>query len=214
MLEDLCRGALDPAIFPYTIPPADPNEDMVVQGSLRSAAPKWASVNRRQAENRQRIIVFVAGGATYSESRVCYETSEKNNRDIFLVTSHMVTPQMFIRQTKDLSMDRRRLDLPMDRPKPRAPAHLFERPAPPPMQRPPPPSAPGSGSSAGNIRPPTKSLGAMTLNSGTSSSTPTPSQASGMEERPSAAGLPDGGKLGKLHKDKDKKKRNLFGIKK
>lgn len=217
MLEDLCRGALDPVVFPYLNPPADPNEDMVIQGSLRSAAPKWASVNRRQAENRQRIVVFMGGGATYSESRACYDVSEKLNRDIFLVTSHMVTPKLFLRQVGDLSVDRRRLDLPMDRPKPRAPAHLFERPAPPPVQRPVGPPAPGSGSGAGAVRPPTKALGAMTLNSGgggPSAATPPPQSSSGGGSEWPVAGSSDGGRPGKLTKDKDKKKRNIFGLKK
>ncbi|KAK0715786.1 Sec1-like protein [Lasiosphaeris hirsuta] len=205
MLEELCRGQLDHAVFPHTVPPANPNEDVVIQGSLRTAgAPRWASANRRQAENRQRIIVFVAGGATFSEARACYEVSEKQNRDVFLATTHMVSPALFIRQVGDLSVDRRRLDLPMDRPKPRAPAHLFERsapPQPPPLQRPaPPPSVGSTGSTAGSVRPPTKALGAMTLSSGGSSSSTPPIA---VDER-----------QGRLSKDKDKKKRNIFGLKK
>ena len=39
---------------------------------------------------------------------------------------------------------RRQLDLPADRPKPRAPAHVFERPAPPPQQPPPQASLPAA----------------------------------------------------------------------
>ncbi|KAK3353045.1 Sec1 family protein [Lasiosphaeria hispida] len=207
MLEELCQGQLNQTVFPYTVPPANPNEDAVIQGSLRTAgAPRWASANRRQAENRQRVIVFMAGGATFSEARACYEISEKQNRDVFLATTHMVSPALFIRQVGDLSVDRRRLDLPMDRPKPRAPAHLFERPAPPqppPLQRPaPPPSAGSTGSTASSVRPPTKALGAMTLNSGGSSSSTPPIGAAGDD------------RSGRLSKDKDKKKRNIFGLKK
>ncbi|KAK0629707.1 Sec1 family protein [Bombardia bombarda] len=188
MLEDLCRGALDPTVFPYTNPPLEPAEDaQAMQGSLRSAAPRWASANRRQVENRQRIIVFMAGGATYSEARACYDVSEKLNRDVFLATSHMLTPQLFLRQVGDLSVDRRRLDLPKDRPKPRAPAHLFERPAPPPMPAAPAPGGqrrapvpPGGAVAGQQPRLPTKALGAMTLNSGRSSAPPPPAAAGGM----------------------------------
>ncbi len=209
MLDHVCAGDLDTANFPYVIPPADTGaETFTTQGSLRAAAPRWASANRRQAENRQRIIVFVAGGATYSEARACYEVSEKHNRDVFLATTHMVSPGKFLADLRGLKVDRRRLDLPMDRPPPKAPAHLFERPAPPrtapqPQQ---PQAAMGTGQQVppGGARPPTKALGAMTLNSGSSLSAP-----AGGDVRPGTSGS-DAGKK----KDKEKKKRNIFGMKK
>ena len=76
-------------------------------------------------------MVFMAGGATYSESRACYEVSSSLSKDVFLVTSHMLTPSLFLRQLAELSVDKRRLHLPADQPKPKAPAHLFERDPPP-----------------------------------------------------------------------------------
>ncbi|KAI6091413.1 Sec1-like protein [Hypoxylon rubiginosum] len=223
MLEYLCRGALDQTKFPYIKPPLDPNEDALIgQGSLRAAKPSWAGAGRRVVDNRQRIIVFMAGGATFSESRACYEVGAAMNRDIFLATSHMLTPQLFVRQVGDLSVDKRRLDIPMDRPPPRAPAHLFERPAPPPMAKPPPPpggqrpmpgrAPPGPGGLPGGPRmggntpspaptPPTQAMGSMSLHSSK------PSNASDMVP-PSSSG-------GKPHKlEKEKKKRNIFGMKK
>ena len=221
MLEDVCRGALDPTVFPYTVPPPDGADDpLASQGSLRSAAPRWASANRRQVENRQRVIVFVAGGATYSEARACYEVGDKLNRDVFLATSHMLTPQLFLRQVADLSADRRRLDLPADRPPPKAPAHLFERPAPPPPLQPvtgppggggqrrpvgPPGSVPVA-AGGGGVRPPTKGLAAMTLNSGASSS------GGGVGGDQHSVGSGSGGKL--VKEKEEKKKRRLFGLKK
>ncbi|KAK4156544.1 protein transport protein sec1 [Chaetomidium leptoderma] len=234
MLEHVCAGDLDPALFPYVVPPADMGSaDSLITpgGSLRSAAPRWASANRRQAENRQRVIVFVAGGATYSEARACYEVSEKHSRDVFLATSHMVTPGKFIADLRVLKADRRRLDLPMDRPPPRAPAHLFERPAPPPppQQQPKPMGMPSGGGGGGAIipprgGPPTKALAGMTLNSHNSSGggggPPSGSSSSlgvvaggggsGGDLRPGTSGSDVGGKK----KDKEKKKRNIFGIKK
>ena len=143
MLENLAKGTLDQNDFPYIKPPMDPNEDLLLaQGSsLRAGRPNWAAAGRRPPEkNRQRIIVFMAGGATFSEARTCYEIGNKHGRDVILATSHMLTPQLFVRQVGDLCRNRRQLDLPVDRPKPRAPAHLFERPAPP---QPPPGPGPG-----------------------------------------------------------------------
>ncbi|KAK0641634.1 Sec1 family protein [Cercophora newfieldiana] len=239
MLENLCAGTLDPSTFPYVTPPTE-SEEMIVQTSLRSAAPRWASANRRQVDNRQRIIVFVAGGATYSEARACYDVSEKLNRDVFLVTSHMQNPNFYMRQLQDLSKDRRRLNMPADLPKPRAPAHLFERPAPPPapVQRPmggQPGMGPGMGGgmgggprpspAPGGVRPPTKALGAMTLSSGpgggrppmqTSLSTGSSqiSQISSQDDYSTAGGSDTGSGRHKLTKDKDGKKKGFFGRKK
>ncbi|POS79305.1 Sec1 family protein [Diaporthe helianthi] len=234
MLEHLCKGTLDPMTFPYTIPPADPNEDVVAgQGSLRAAKPSWAGGGRRVADNRQRIIVFVAGGATYSESRACYEISEKQNRDVFLVTSHMVTPKMFARQLGDLSVDKRRLDLPMERPKPKAPAHLFERerPPPPPMQTGPPtpakggqmgmapgqqriqraPLPSGTGGLPGRPAPPTQQMSQMSMAGSPAPPRPAPPMNGGGGGNYSSPTPPPDD--GKLHK-KEKKKRNIFGMKK
>jgi syntaxin-binding protein 1 len=225
MLEEGVKGTLDPQIFPYVKPPLDNGESEMLanQASLRSAKPTWARNRLSTLESRQRIIVFMAGGATYSELRSCYEVSKVSSRDIFLATSHMQTPSLFIRQVGDLSTDRRRLDIPAERPKPKAPAHLFEReekPKPvalPPQPMgmgmggpgsmgqmpisPPPPSVPAKGPA-----PPTAGLGAMTLNSGGA--------------RPvngGAAPAPVLDKKGRLVKqpgeEKEKKKRHFFGSK-
>lgn len=159
MLEEHIRGSLDQIRFPFTKPHLDSGEGTIdqenpSQASLRSAKPKWARTRSTPAGPKQRIIVFMAGGATYSESRACYELSESFSKDIFLVTSHMLTPSLFLRQVGDLSVDRRRLNLPVDQPKPKAPAHLFER-DPPPAQKP----------AASAQQPPTAGIGSINLNS-------------------------------------------------
>ncbi|KAK2627818.1 hypothetical protein QTJ16_002464 [Diplocarpon rosae] len=148
MLEDISKGILDQITFPYIRPPIDNSEELAAQQqtSLRSAKPTWARNRVSAAESRQRVIVFMAGGATYSESRACYEVSKTTGKDVFLATSHMVTPALYVRQVSDLSEDRRRLDLPIDRPKPKAPEHLFIRNDPRPTALPSDPrSRPGGG---------------------------------------------------------------------
>ena len=132
MLEEHIRGTLDQSTFPFTKPHLDATDGLlgqenVSQASLRSAKPTWARTRPSALEPRQRIIVFMAGGASYSESRACYEVSRLFNKDVFLATSHMLTPSLYLRQVGDLSVDKRRLDLPAERPRPQAPAHLFER---------------------------------------------------------------------------------------
>ncbi|KAK9856756.1 hypothetical protein MYU51_000663 [Penicillium brevicompactum] len=147
MLEEHIQGTLDPTSFPFTRPHTETDGALAAQevqsqqASLRSAKPTWART-KSVDQPRQRIIVFMAGGATYGESRACYEVSAAYNRDVYLATTHMLTPGLFLRQVADLSVDRRRLDLPSERPKPTAPAHLFERErqpspaAPPPQKKP------------------------------------------------------------------------------
>lgn len=130
MLEEHIRGALDPNTFPYVRPEQAPTMEelsaSMSNASLRSAKPTWAKLKSSSNEPRQRIIVFMGGGATYSEARSCYEISEQSNREVYLVTSHMLTPRLFLHQVGDLNADRRRLGIPADRPAKRAPAHLFE----------------------------------------------------------------------------------------
>ncbi|KAL7269049.1 syntaxin binding protein 1 [Rhizina undulata] len=143
MLEDHVKGTLDPAIFPYTKPelsPAGPmgGQENVSQASLRSARPTWARTRLSVVEPRQRVIVFMAGGATYSESRACYEVSKASTRDVFLGSSHMVTPIQWLQQLQNAKEPRSLLDLPADRPKKEVPKHLLEPdpvPKPPPVQQ-------------------------------------------------------------------------------
>lgn len=165
MLEELFRGTLDPTVFPPTRPHTDSDgvagNDVLSQASLRSAKPTWARTRASADHPRQRVIVLMAGGATYGEARSCYEASQAFGKDVILATSHMLSPGLFLRQLADLSVDKRRLGIPAERPKPTAPAHLFERDTPPPTTAPR-PSAP-----APRLNPPapTAAMGAMSLGS-------------------------------------------------
>ena len=55
--------------------------------SLRSQKPSWHKATRgagTQNDNRQRILVFVAGGMTYSEMREAYLLSKSLNKEIII----------------------------------------------------------------------------------------------------------------------------------
>ena len=201
VLEEHIRGTLDQSIFPFTKPHLDSteglnNQDGVSQGSLRSAKPTWARTRSSPAEPKQRIIIFMAGGATYSESRACYEISESFYKDVFLATSHMLTPSLYLRQVRDLSVDRRRLNLPADQPPPRPPAHLFEN------DPPPPPHPPQD--------PPTAAVAGLNINSN-------PARTSNYAASASVAALPTSSssaspsaRLPKDRRDAEKKKKHHF----
>jgi syntaxin-binding protein 1 len=164
MLEAAASNTLPPETFPYTKPPLDMGNDagQASATSLRTAKPTWARGRTNVSmENRQRCIVFIAGGATYSESRACYEMGRKTGREVFLVTSHMLTPALFTRQVADLSVDKRRLGIPAEQPKQQAPVHLFEpdeQPKPPPVQ---PKAQPAQQKQ--QVAPPTQQMGAMNM---------------------------------------------------
>lgn len=216
MLEDHIRGTLDQGMFPFTKPHLDAAEGLlgqenVSQASLRSAKPTWARTRPSALEPRQRIIVFMAGGSTYSESRACYEISESFNKDVFLASSHMLTPSLFLRQVGDLSVDKRRLDLPAERPKPRAPAHLFERE----QQRVP---EPHPKQPAKVPQPPVASMGAMNLNSGqgtnATSNGVVRSHQPTLNVTPTTHSMNKLGKKDKEKEPKEKKKHHFFGSKK
>ena len=108
----------------------------------------------------------MAGGATYSESRSCYEISNQTSRDVVLLTSHMISPGLWMRQLGDLSVERRRLGIPADLPPKKAHAHLFEKepePRPPAAAKSPPPGAGSIAPQAAPV-PPTKQMQAVNLN--------------------------------------------------
>jgi syntaxin-binding protein 1 len=201
-LEAHATGTLDPTLFAYTKPPLDMGNEgaQVSATSLRSAKPTWAKTRGGNvgAENRQRVIVFMAGGATYSESRACYEVGRQTGREVFLVTSHMLTPTLFIRQVGDLSVDRRRLGIPADQPKQKAPAHLFEpdeKPKPPPQVQQAPPAQPRVPVAA----PPTQAMGAMNLNGRPNGQQPQANSSAKLTKEPEK-------------EKKEKKKRHHFGF--
>ncbi len=213
VLEQHVRGTLDQSVFPFTKPHLDAaeglmGEDNVSHTSLRSAKPTWARTRPSTVEPKQRIIVFMAGGATYSESRACYEVSNSANKDVFLATSHMLTPSLYLRQVGDLSVDKRRLDLPAERPKPRAPDHLFEG------EPPPKPHAPTQTSNLGQRQqPPMAGMAAMNLGSNHASTNGSLNGTIQTATPQSSIPPPsDNGKLGKRDREKDteKKKKHLF----
>lgn len=176
-LQSLLTGhsmnTVDATTFPYTKPPLDMGEGDVGASatSLRSAKPTWAKTKSSSTEPRQRIIVYMAGGATYSESRACYDVSRQTNKDVFLVTSHMLTPALFMRQVGDLSVDKRRLGIPAEMPKPQAPAHLFEKEEPAPKPQPP-QAQPAQRTPAPASQPPTQAMAQMSVGGNSTNGAP------------------------------------------
>ena len=221
MLEDQCQGTLDMEVFPPVKPHLnDPNQMNVSQTSLRNAGkPTWAQARSQSNKPRQRIIVFMAGGATYAEARACYEVSRMAGKEVFLATTHMTTPKNFLRQVSLLSAGRKQLDLPMDRAPPKIPAWMTE---PPPQALQAKPQQPPNGRPPNSNQPPTSAMANMNINSGGSNGvrpgvgtapspvrSPQPHQPQ-PQPQPRPYQSPDEGMPRKLKKDKEKKHLGLF----
>lgn len=105
VIEDHIKGTLDSSLYPYT--KDAPEGDETSKGgapasSLRSARPMWHKSRSSVNEVRQRIIVFVAGGMTYSEIRSAYEVSKALQKDVIIGSTHTTTPKAFINDLKHL----------------------------------------------------------------------------------------------------------------
>lgn len=98
VLEDASSNKLDQNVFPYVkdFPTATPiaataslrsATNSPAPTSLRSQKPAWhraAKPGGATQENRPRMLVFVAGGMTYSEMRETYVLSNSLGKDIFI----------------------------------------------------------------------------------------------------------------------------------
>lgn len=130
------NGRLDQQAFPYvkdsptnlasssSLRSAPATPITPTSGSLRSAKPSWhkaAPKTGTTAEIRQRVLVFVAGGMTYSEMREAYLLSKSLNKDIIIGTqfevdllpvliqrhtgsSHAMTPKHFMEDMRSLEL--------------------------------------------------------------------------------------------------------------
>ncbi|KAH7914602.1 Sec1-like protein [Hygrophoropsis aurantiaca] len=116
VIEDHVSNKLDPTFFPYVkespsaVTPAvslRSSPAPTPTTSLRSAKPSWhkaARPNNAPADNHQRVIVFVAGGVTHSEVREAYALSGSLSKDIYIGSTHTITPRHFIDDLKVLEL--------------------------------------------------------------------------------------------------------------
>ncbi|VDB99862.1 unnamed protein product [Peniophora sp. CBMAI 1063] len=125
VLEDAANNKLDQSVFPYvkdfpTVAPVAAASSLSLRSggggsgasspaptSLRSQKPAWhraAKPGGAVQENRPRMLVFVAGGMTYSEMREAYLLSNSLGKDIFIGSTHTTTPRQFVDDLKVLEI--------------------------------------------------------------------------------------------------------------
>jgi len=91
MYQDQAGDRLDASMFPYvkdapSLMPTSPRSPQPQTTSLRSQKPAWhrAPKSATVLDNRQRVLVFVAGGMAYSEIRETYQLSNSLQKDIYI----------------------------------------------------------------------------------------------------------------------------------
>jgi syntaxin-binding protein 1 len=96
--QDQVANKLDQTLFPYVADKPGPATTNMktpppATTSLRSAKPSWHKAPARPGASsvkRERIMVFVAGGMTFSEVREAYDLSPSVGKDIYIGTFTMI----------------------------------------------------------------------------------------------------------------------------
>merc|ERR1719336_2744565 len=105
IIEDAIEDKLDNSHFPFL---GGQRQQSVLQNPPTSARyGKWHKDKSKDIpqKNVPRIMAFIMGGATYSEFRAGYEVSKAKNTtwEIFVGGSHILTPDGFLTELKELS---------------------------------------------------------------------------------------------------------------
>jgi syntaxin-binding protein 1 len=100
IMEDCVDEKLDQKHFPYLA-----NRSSQTSYSVATSA-RYGNWNKSQPviRNVPRLIIFIVGGMSYSEMRCAYEvTNACKNWEIVIGSSHILTPEGFLRDLGDLS---------------------------------------------------------------------------------------------------------------
>ncbi len=93
-----------PSIYP--MPNEGNNTSMISTGvaSVRSQTSRYSSRKTTSTRSvvKTRMIVFVAGGACYSELRAANEIMEKGGQEVIIGSTHFVNPSEFTQNLSSL----------------------------------------------------------------------------------------------------------------
>lgn len=127
ILDELTGGTLGAEEYPYVKAPPDldgpspssprgsansgGNSGFVAKlgKAVRSSQPRWSQKtgSRKEEEVKKewaggRLIVFIAGGMTYSEMRTVYEVSKATNREILIGGNSVLTPSAYVAALREV----------------------------------------------------------------------------------------------------------------
>ncbi|KAF9135416.1 vacuolar sorting protein VPS33/slp1, partial [Linnemannia schmuckeri] len=101
IVEEHINGTLDPILYPYTTEAPSLDSQDSTRSLRKTAQPAWEK--KRPNVKGSRLMIFIAGGVTYSEIRAMYELCHSMGRDIVIGSTHIITPRQFIFSLKDLA---------------------------------------------------------------------------------------------------------------
>ncbi|KAF9919446.1 vacuolar sorting protein VPS33/slp1 [Linnemannia zychae] len=101
VVEEHINGTLDTTVYPYTTEAPTIDSADSTRSLRKAAQPAWEK--KRPNVKGSRLIVFIAGGVTYSEIRAMYELCQSMGRDIMVGSTDIITPRQFIYSLKDLA---------------------------------------------------------------------------------------------------------------
>jgi len=107
IMEDVIDDKLDSRQFPSIGGQRNVGANYAAQSSREFGG--WMQNRRGAVRSGPRLIIFILGGASYSELRCAYEVTQSNNKrwEVFIGSDHIVTPKQFLR---DLEMKPRQED--------------------------------------------------------------------------------------------------------
>jgi syntaxin-binding protein 1 len=95
-LEQLIAGNLALDKFPAMGPTVNTSAKAEAKSARRFAATGRFGRKDAVQYNGGRLLVFIAGGASFAELRSVYETMSKESRETILGTTHMLTPDSYL----------------------------------------------------------------------------------------------------------------------
>jgi len=106
-VTNLANGTLSSKDFPFLFKEEESEVPRSAPPPTQKKLPPTAWVNNKEAQPAKktgpRLIIFIAGGVSYSEIRIVHKLTQKpHNLDIVLGSTHIVDPPLFLKQVAAL----------------------------------------------------------------------------------------------------------------
>lgn len=106
IIEDCIEDKLDVRHFPYYLAGRSQNVNYHAPTSSARYGHWHKDKTTTAVKNVPRVIVFVVGGACFSEMRSAYEvTAAAKNWEVIVGSSHILTPEIFLSDLGSLSKE-------------------------------------------------------------------------------------------------------------
>lgn len=109
VLEDLVSGELPTDSFPAIGPTQSAPTQQVIE-SKRTRKIVGTETNKQMNFKGGRVMVFVAGGISYTELRTCNEFEKEHKREMIIGGSHIINPKKFVQTVANLATASANLD--------------------------------------------------------------------------------------------------------